>query len=57
MNLQNHIHLNLIAIINPSYSVSYRTVKNDVHLGEFANLFGEDGHHGYYYVDDKEVSG
>jgi len=37
-------HLDLIAIINPSYSVSYRTVKDDVHLGEFAKLFGGGGH-------------
>lgn len=37
-------HLDLIAIINPSYSVSYRTVKDDVHLGEFAKIFGGGGH-------------
>lgn len=37
-------HLDLIAIVNPSYSVSYRTVKEDVHLGEFAKVFGGGGH-------------
>lgn len=37
-------HLDLIAIINPSYSVSYRTVKDNVHLGEFTKQFGGGGH-------------
>ncbi|WP_077297406.1 DHH family phosphoesterase [Virgibacillus pantothenticus] len=36
--------LDLIAIINPSRSVSLRTIKDDVNVGEIAKEFGGGGH-------------
>lgn len=36
--------LNLIAMINPAKSVSFRTIKDDINLGEFARKLGGGGH-------------
>lgn len=39
-----HPELDFIAIINPSHSVSYRTVKNNIDLGVIAGIYGGGGH-------------
>ena len=42
---ENNPDLDFIMIINPSKSVSYRTSRNDIHLGnDVASLFGGGGH-------------
>jgi len=41
----NNPHLDFIAIINPSHSVSYRTIKDNIDLGkDIAKVFGGRGH-------------
>lgn len=37
-------NLDFIAMINPDYAVSYRTIKNDVDVSEIAKHFGGGGH-------------
>ena len=39
-----HPELDFITMINPSHSVSYRTVKKDVDLSAIAKVFGGGGH-------------
>jgi len=39
-----HLELDFIAIINPSHSVSYRTIKNNIDLGVIAGIYGGGGH-------------
>jgi len=39
-----HPELDFIAIINPSHSVSYRTIKNNIDLGIIAGIYGGGGH-------------
>lgn len=37
-------HLDAIAMINPNYAVSYRTIKDDVDVSKIASKFGGGGH-------------
>lgn len=39
-----HPELDFIAIVNPSHSVSYRTVKNDIDLSVVASVYSGGGH-------------
>ena len=41
---KNHPELDFIAIIDPSSSVSYRGVKDNIDLGQFAKIYGGGGH-------------
>jgi len=41
---ESHPELDFIAIINPSFSVSYRTVKKGIDLGLIAKVYGGGGH-------------
>ncbi|MCS1350358.1 DHHA1 domain-containing protein [Mechercharimyces sp. CAU 1602] len=36
--------IDIVAMVNPPKAVSFRTVKSDIHLGEFAQKFGGGGH-------------
>jgi len=53
-----HPELDFIAMINPSHSVSYRTVKKDIDLSLIAGVFGGGGHKqasgSQIYVDMRE---
>jgi len=39
-----HPELDFIVMINPSHSVSYRTIKNNIDLGVIAGIYGGGGH-------------
>lgn len=41
---KKHTDIDIVVIINPSKSISYRTAKKDIHCGEFAKLFSGGGH-------------